>query len=59
MWYTPRSSFILDIFYEGKIEETGKQPKRGEPIQIKQKILQESDNHGSVNTKISCKQLKT
>ncbi len=30
MWHTPRSSFILDIFYEGKIEEIGKQPKKSE-----------------------------
>ncbi len=59
MWYTSRSSFILDIFYEGKIEEAGKQPKRSEPIQVKQKILQESNNHGLANTKISCSQLKT
>ncbi len=27
MWHTSRSSFTQDIFYEGKIEETGKQPK--------------------------------
>ena len=54
MWHTSRSSFIQGIFYEGKIEETGKQPKRSEPIQVKQKILQESNNHGSANTKISC-----
>jgi hypothetical protein len=59
MLHTPRSSVILDIFYEGKIEETGKQPKRSEPIQVKLKIFQESKNHGSANTKISCKQLKT
>jgi hypothetical protein len=26
---------------------------------VKLKILQESNNHGSANTKISCKQLKT
>jgi hypothetical protein len=26
---------LLDIFFEGKIEETGKQPKRGEPTQIR------------------------
>jgi hypothetical protein len=58
MCHTSRSSFILGIFYEGKIEETGKQPKRSEPIQVKLKILQESNNHGSENTKISCKQLK-
>jgi hypothetical protein len=54
MLHTPRSSVILDIFYEGKIEETGKQPKRSEPIQVKLKIFQESNNHGSANTKISC-----
>jgi hypothetical protein len=58
MLHTHRSSFILDIFYDGKIEETGKQPKRSEPIQVKLKILQESKNHGSANTKISRKQLK-
>jgi hypothetical protein len=58
MCHTSRSSFILGIFYEGKIEETDKQPKRSEPIQVKLKILQESKNHGSANTKISCKQLK-
>jgi hypothetical protein len=59
MCYTPRSSVILDIFYKGKIGETDKQPKNGEPTQIKLKILPESNNHGSANTKISCKQLKT
>jgi hypothetical protein len=48
----------MDTFYEGKIEETGKQPKRGEPTQVKLKILPESNKHGSANTKISCKQLK-
>ena len=58
-WHTPRSSFILDIFYEGKIEETGKQPKRSEPTLVRLQISQESNNHGSANTKISCKQLKT
>ena len=54
MWYTSRSAFILDILYEGKIEKAGKQAKRSEPIQVKLKILQESNNHGSANTKISC-----
>ena len=58
MWHTSRSSFILDIFYDGKIEETDKQPKRSEPIQVKQKILPKSNNHRSPNTKISFKQLK-
>ena len=58
MWHTSRSSFIQGIFYEGKIEETGKQPKRSEPIQVKQKILPKSNNHRSPNTKISFKQLK-
>jgi hypothetical protein len=53
-----RSSFILGSFYDGKIKETDKQPKRSEPIQVKLKIFQESKNHGSANTKISCKQLK-
>jgi hypothetical protein len=59
MLHTPRPSFILDIFYEGNIEETDKQPKKSEPTQVKLKILQESNNHGSANTKKSCKQLKT
>jgi hypothetical protein len=54
MLYTSRSSFILDIFYGGKIDKAGKQPKRNKPIQVKQKILQESKTHGSENTKISC-----
>jgi hypothetical protein len=54
MWYTSRFSFILDILYEGKIEKASKQPKRSEPIQVKQKILPESKNHRSANTKISC-----
>ena len=45
--------FIMGIFYEGKIEETGKQPKRCEPFQVKLKILPESNNHRSANTKIS------
>ena len=54
MRYTSRFSFILDILYEGKIEKAGKQPKRSETIQVKQKILQESNTHGSENTKISC-----
>ncbi len=58
MWLTPRSSFILGIFYGSKIEETAKQPKKSELTQVKLKILQESNNHGSANTKISCKQLK-
>ena len=58
MWHTSWSSLILGIFYEGKIEETGKQPKRTESIQVKQKILQESNNHGSANTKIKYYQLK-
>jgi hypothetical protein len=31
MLHTPRSSVILDIFYEGKIEETDKHKKNGEP----------------------------
>jgi hypothetical protein len=53
MWHTPRSSFILDIFYGGKIVETGKQPKRNEPTQVQLKNLQESNNHGSATTKIS------
>jgi hypothetical protein len=53
-YYVTHISFILDIFNEGKIEETGKQPKRSEPIQVKQKILQESNNHGSTNTKVIC-----
>jgi hypothetical protein len=43
MWHTLRPSFILDIFYEGKIEETAKQPKRCEPFQVKLKILPESN----------------
>jgi hypothetical protein len=42
----PRSSFILGIFYKGKIEETGKQPKRNESIQVKLNILQESSTIG-------------
>ena len=58
MWHTSRSSFILGTFYEGKIEETGKQPKRSEPTLVRLQISQESDNHGSANTKISFKQLK-
>ena len=53
MWHTPWSSFILEIFFEGKIEETGKQPKRSEPTQVKLNILQETNSHGSANTKIS------
>jgi hypothetical protein len=46
---------------KGKIEETGKQPKGGggEPTQVQLKILQESNNHESANTKISCNQLNT
>ena len=58
MWHTSRSSFILGTFYEGKIEETDKQPKRSEPTLVRLQISQESDNHGSANTKISFKQLK-
>ncbi len=54
MWHTSWFSFILVIFYEGKIEEIAKQPKKSELIQVKQKILQESNNHSSANTKISC-----
>ncbi len=54
MWHTPRSSVILDIFYEGKIEETAKQPKKSELTQVKLKILQESNHLSSANTKISC-----
>jgi hypothetical protein len=34
MCHTSQSSFILGTFYDGKIEETGKQPKRSEPIQV-------------------------
>jgi hypothetical protein len=44
MCHTSRSSFILDIFYEGKIEETDKQPKRSEPTLVMLQISQESDN---------------
>jgi hypothetical protein len=58
MCHTSQSSFILGTFYEGKIEETDKQQKRSAQIQVKLKIFQESNNHGSANTKISCKQLK-
>ena len=54
MWHTSWSSFILGIFYEGKIEETAKQPKKSELTQVKQKILQESNNQRSANAKISC-----
>ena len=54
MWHTSWSSFILGIFYEGKIEETAKQPKKSELTPVKLKILQESNNYGSANTKISC-----
>ena len=32
-------------FWEGKIEETVKQPKKSEPTQVKQKNLQGSKNH--------------
>ncbi len=46
MWHTSWSSFILGIFYESKIEETAKQPKKSELTQVKLKILQESNNHG-------------
>jgi hypothetical protein len=28
---------LLDIFFEGNIEETGKQPKRGQTTQVKLK----------------------
>ena len=43
-----RSPFILDTFYEGKIEETGKPPKRSVRLQISQ----ESKNYRSPNKKI-------
>jgi hypothetical protein len=60
-YYVTHISVLLHPghLFDGKIEETGKQPKRSEPIQVKLKIFQESNNHGSANTKISCKQLKT
>jgi hypothetical protein len=45
MWHTSWSSFILGIFYEGKIEETAKQPKKSELTPVKLKILQGSKNH--------------
>ena len=54
MWHTSRSSFILEFFYEDKIEETAKQPKNSELTQVKLKILQESNHLSSANTKISC-----
>jgi hypothetical protein len=54
MSHTSWSSFILGIFYEGKIEETAKQRKKSELTPVKLKILQESNNHGSADTKISC-----
>jgi hypothetical protein len=43
----------MDIFNEGKIEETGKPKKKSEATQVNHKILQESNYHGSANTKIS------
>jgi hypothetical protein len=46
MCHTSRSSFILGIFYEGKIEETGKQPKRSEPIQVKLKFYKNQRTMG-------------
>ena len=38
MWYASRFYFIMDIFYEYKIEETGKQPKMSKPTQVEQKL---------------------
>jgi hypothetical protein len=40
MLHTSRSSFILGTFYEGKIEETDKQPKRSEPTLVRLQISQ-------------------
>jgi hypothetical protein len=60
-YYVTHISVLLHpsrTFYEGKIEETDKQPKRSEPTLVRLQISQESDNHGSANTKISFKQLK-
>ena len=45
MWHTPLTSVILEIFFEGKAEVTGKQPKRSELTLVKLKILQGSKNH--------------
>ncbi len=45
MWCSSRSSFILDIFYEGKIQDTGQPQNRSDATQVKLNILQGSKNH--------------
>ena len=42
----------MDIFYEGKVKETGKQPKRSESTKVGIQIQQASNNHQKVNKKI-------
>ncbi len=41
-------------FMKVKLKRLVNPPKRCEPIQVKLKILPESNNHRSANTKISC-----
>jgi hypothetical protein len=45
IWHTFRSSLILGVFYEGKIEETGQPPKMSESIQVRLQISHVSKNH--------------
>ncbi len=45
MWCTSLSSFILDIFYEGNIEDTGQPPKSSKTTQVSLQISQEAKNH--------------
>ena len=42
----------MDIFYEGKVKETGKQPKRSESTKVGLQIQQASNNHKQTNKKI-------
>ena len=49
---------MLGTFKDLRISETGKQPKKRELTQVKQKISHESNNHRSPNTKIRYLKLK-
>ena len=42
----------MDIFYESKIKETGKRPKRSESTKVGLQIQQASNNHKQANKKI-------
>ena len=41
----------MNIFYEGKVKETGKQPKKSEETKIGLQIQQAFYNHKQVNKK--------